>query len=149
MSCHQRWMFMIPLVMAPLIKSQNEKKKKNRMTFFHRRRNRQAATTTLVLQVKNAVDVRNMVRGRDDKINQLKKVFFFFLVPPSCINTFLKRFQVSLFLSILFLAFAFVSSQNLRLSRFCFSGPHSFASCTASLTSSWSRIGMECRIVYV
>lgn len=55
-----------------------KKKKKNRMTFFHRRRNRQAATTTLVLQVKNAVDVRNMVRGRDDKINQLKKVFFFF-----------------------------------------------------------------------
>ena len=44
------------------------------------------------LTEKNAVDVRNMVRGRDDKINQLK------FGAAKQQNTFLKRFQLFLFL---------------------------------------------------
>lgn len=76
------------------------------------------------LTAKNAVDVRNMVRGRDDKINQLK------FGAAKQQNTFLKRFQLFFFILHLliqfFLAFAFFSFSFLWLSRSLFSFSCSF-----------------------
>lgn len=99
------------------------------------------------LTLKNAVDVRNMVRGRDDKINQLK------FGAAKQQNTFLKRFQVFCFsspltsYSILFgICFLLLSSSS-RLSRSLFSFSwFSFISCTASLTSSSDH--KECRYMF-